>query len=90
LEWSDGEHRVVLSYAQQGNGMTIHFASAPDSLRYVKQALEEFCGWIFWAYDWCEMIFAVIGKPSVERIIKKVGFEWLTRTNDYEIYVRFK
>ena len=87
VEWAEAGKRVVFSYAQQGNAITIHFACEKDALRDVKAAIVDFCEWAFWGYRWCEMIFAMIGRPSIERIAKKCGFVWLTQTNDLEIYV---
>lgn len=88
LEWSDETHRVVFSFARLGGGMNTHFACEPDSIRFVKQAIDEFCEWLFWAYQWCEMVFALTGKPSIGRLIQKCKFHFLRSTENYEIYVR--
>ena len=90
VEWVEGGKRVVFSYARQGNGITIHLAAKRDSLYCLEAALNDFCEWLFWAYEWCEMIFGIIGRKSLERLAMKCGFVWLTRTPDYEIYVRMK
>lgn len=88
LEWREGACRVVFSFARQGNGITAHFAANRDSLRRVKEAIDDFVTWLFWAYDWCEMVFAIIGIPSVERLVMKCGFSFLTDMKGYRVYMR--
>lgn len=88
VEWVESDCRVVFSYARQGNGITAHFAAGKESLREVKTAINDFCEWALWAYDWCEMIFAIIGKESIERIVKKCGFKYLTPADQYQVYMR--
>lgn len=80
VEWTEADARVVFSYAKQGEGITAHFACEKDSLREVKTAINDFAEWCWWAYPWCKMVFAVIGKPSIERIVQKCGFSYLTDT----------
>jgi hypothetical protein len=89
VEWAEGNNKVVFSYAQQGKGITAHFAAAKKSLREVKTAINDFCEWVFWAYPWCRMIFAVIGIKSVERLVQKCGFKFLTAKGPYQVYARY-
>lgn len=89
LEWADDDgHRIVFSFARLGNGMTIHFGCKFQSVRFLKDAINEFCEWLFYAYEWCEMIFGLIGRPSIERLLKKCNFQFLTTRTPFEIYVR--
>ncbi len=87
-EWAENGKRVVFSYARKGNGIAAHFACGKDSLRSVKTAINAFCDWAFWAYDWCRMIFAFIAVPSVERIVQKCGFHKLADVDKGVVYVR--
>jgi hypothetical protein len=70
--------------------MDAHFAADKDNLRYIKTAINEFCDWVFNNYKWCTLIFAVISKPSVERIVRKCGFKYLTHDQDKIIYIKVK
>jgi hypothetical protein len=88
VEWYERGHRVVFSYARQGNAITMHFAAAKESLREVKTAINDFVEWALWAYPWCEMMFGVIGIKSVERLVKKCGFSFLTEAEGYQVYMR--
>lgn len=90
VEWREGSGRVVFSYARQGNALSAHFACGKESLRMVKDAINDWCEWALWAYPWAEMIFAVIGIKSVERIVKKCGFEFLTEREGFRVFVRYK
>lgn len=87
--WS-GPGRVIFSFARRGQGMSAHFSSDKKGLRHIKAAINDFCVWIFENYRWCRMIFAMITKPSVERLVKKCLFTYLARQNDIRIYVRLK
>lgn len=84
--------RVVFSYARKGNAITAHFACNKSALRQLKPKINEFCQWIFDSYEWCEMIFALIEihRKSVERLVKKCGFSYLTSSPEAVAYVRMK
>lgn len=90
VEWTQDGKRVVFSFAQMGKGITMHFAAQTQSLRVLKQAVNDFVEWLFWAYDWCEMVFGVIGRRSIEKLMIKCGFTRLGEQHGYQIYVRGK
>lgn len=85
-----GEGRIIASYAQRGNAISVHFASDKKGLRHIKPAINEFCQWAFEKYEWCTMILAMIKIPSVERLVLKCGFSYLTSQNDINIYMRVR
>lgn len=87
-EWNEDGKRVVFSYARLGNGITIHLAAKRDSLRYLDCAVEAFCAWIFNAYPWCEWIFAIMGRQSLERLAERCGFRYLTDKGPYRVFGR--
>lgn len=89
VQWS-GPGCVVFSYAQRGKGINAHFSSDKEGLRHLKAAIEDFCGWIFNTYTWCEFIFAMIKKNSVVRLVKKCGFTHLIDHGGYTVYMRPK
>lgn len=88
VEWTEADYRVVFSYAKQGEGMTAHFASDKHSLREVKTAINDFVEWCLWAYPQCKAVFAAVGIESVERVVKKCGFELFAVAGDYRVYMR--
>jgi len=90
VEWVERGHRVVFSYARQGNAITAHFAAAKDSLREVKTAINDFVEWALWAYPWCEMVFANAGRASIGRLVTKCGFGFLTEAEGFKVYVKYR
>lgn len=82
--------RIVFSYAQKGQAITLHFACPPESLRDLRNGLNQFCDWLFYAYPWCRMIFGFINKPSVERMVVKIGFDKLMEIDEGAIYIRLR
>ena len=72
--------RITFSYARKGKGMDCHFAADKTSLRSLKGTINAFCEWIFHDYPWCECIFAVVDKNSVDRLVKKCGFRLMQLT----------
>lgn len=87
LEWAEQEKRVVFSFTQKGGAMEAHFAAGKESLRSVKDAISDFCEWVFWAYPACEAILAPIGRKSIERIVKKCRFIFLCECGPYQVYM---
>ena len=82
--------KVLFSVTRKGGSVSIHFASDKHGLRVVKQAVNEFCEMCFSMYDWCEMVLAVIEKPSVMRLADKCGFTLIGHLEDEnsKIYMR--
>ena len=81
---------MVFSFCKQGEAITAHFAAGKDSLRRVKEAIDDFVEWSLWAYPWAKMVLAVIGIKSVERIVKKVGFVYVSEAEGYQVYMRVR
>ena len=91
LEWSDGAHRVVFSFCQQGEGgVDAHFAAERGSLRFVKPAIMDFIKWAFWALPWSEVILAKVEKASVARVVEKCGFDLLCKVPEGAVYTRVR
>lgn len=88
----DGPGRIILSFAQRGASISAHFASNKEGLRHIKQAINDFCEWIFSICEWCMMILAVIkrNRPSVVRLIRKLHFFHVVTINEHIIYARVK
>lgn len=88
FRWDTGQ--VFFSCCQKGQAISAHFSAGEKALRHIKQAINEFCDWVFESAPWCKMILACIVKPSVERIVLKCGFTYLEALGDLQIYMRAK
>lgn len=90
FRWDEPDCKVLVSVAQRGNAANCHFACDRNGLRKMKQAIEEFCDFIFKVLEWCDSVMAIIEKKSVERLVKKCGFEHAANIDDLSVYVRLK
>ncbi len=89
VQTEDGH--TTFSYTKQGKGMNCHFACDHEALRRSKQVINGFCEWLFSQYAWCECIFAIVNKQSVDRLVKKCGFELIaTDIKQQRIYTRLR
>lgn len=85
-----GDGNIVFSYAKRGKAINANFSSDKKGLRHIKTAINEFCCTVFNQYEWCKMIFAMINKDSVVRLVKKCGFVKLLDFCHGVIYVRLR
>lgn len=74
FRWNEPNCKVLFSVCRQGNGASCHFASDKKGTLKIKRAINEFCEFVFWMFDWCEMIIAKVKVKKVEAIIKRCGF----------------
>lgn len=82
-----GPEDVMFSYAQRGKAMSCHFATDKGH-RCLREAIEEFIAWIFKSYPWCRMILAQVKKPSVQRLLERLQFEFVIETQNRKVYQR--
>ena len=87
FKWSEPDCKILFSASKQGKGMSCHFASDKRGLRKIKSAITAFVEFIFKKYPWCEMIFAKVTMPSVGRILPKLGFSLLVKTECCNVYI---
>lgn len=87
FKWNNDDCKILFSVSRRGNAANCHFASDKKGLRYIKQAIGEFCKFVFWLFDWCTMVMAIIHMPSVVRIVEKLGFNYLTIIEDKKVYI---
>lgn len=80
--------KVVFSATMMGHGLSCHFAAGREGMREIKPAIDEFCTWAFKVFD-CKVIFAMITKESVVRLVKKCGFSHLLDCDEGVIYARY-
>ena len=83
-----GPGKVLFSACKQGQSINAHFASDKSGLRYIKTAINDFVDFVFWLYDWCTMVIANVGRPSIGRVIEKVGFTPFAECEKGVFYMR--
>jgi hypothetical protein len=88
FKWIDGN--IFFSVSRRGNAASCHFACDKNSLRDLKQAIDEFVEFVFWIFDWATMVMAQVRKQSVARTIKKCGFFPIGEAEGITVYVRPK
>ena len=90
FRWLEPGCKVLFSVCRQGNAASCHFASDKPGMKKIVQAINEFCEFVFWMFDWCEMILAKTGIKKVKAIIKKCRFKKVFKINNVSAYVRVK
>ena len=88
FKWVRGE--VYASLCRRGDAVSAHLACGASSLRVLKEAINEFCEYAFWLFDWCKMILAQVTRPSVGRVVLKCGFYPVGVADNVTIYARPK
>ena len=89
FRWN-GPGKILFSVSRRGDAASCHFASDKAGLRHIKEAIIRWCIFAFWLFDWCQMILAQVSRPSVGRMIQKVGFDPVTQAGSLTIYARCK
>ncbi len=82
-EWSNNGYSVYFSATSHGDAIAIHLAASRDNRRCLRLAVNEFCGYIFDQFKWCDVILGAIVSASVVNLANKCGFAYLT---DVEIH----
>lgn len=88
FRWIKPDCKVLFSAGQKGNAMSCHFASDKRGLRRLRQAINEFCVFVFYAFPWCRMILATVNVPSVARLLPDCDFEHIGDCDDCKIFMR--
>lgn len=86
--WIEKDCKILFSVARLGDGCSCHFASDKAGLRHIKQAINEFCQFLFDKFNWCTMILAKTKRPSVGRLIEKCGFSFVVQGEELTAYAR--
>ena len=72
-----GKGTILASVSRRGDAACAHLYSDKIGLRGLKQAINEFVEFALWLFDWCKMVLAQITKPSIERVVRKCGFNYV-------------
>lgn len=90
FRWNHPECKVLFSVARRGDAASCHFASDKAGLRLLRQAIKEWCEYVFWLYEWCTMVTAQVVKPSVAKLIESCGFSYWLEADGLQIYKRLR
>jgi hypothetical protein len=90
FRWLEPGCKILFSIARLGDGASCHFASDKAGMRKLKQAVDEFCKFLFRKYDWCTMVLAKVNIDSVGRLIKKCDFQVVVTVDGVTAYARCK
>lgn len=86
-----GDGEILFSVTQKGQSAYCHFCSDKAGLRHVRSAFVAFCRFVFWLFDWCEMIITTVkNKPSIERALSRCGFFMAARSGGESVWARIK
>ncbi len=88
--WGRTDCRIYFSAAQKGGAVTMHLASDKAGLRQLAVASSEFCEHIFNEFNWCQMIFGIIGPRSIVRLSERCGFQRLLTNDNATVMVRYR
>jgi len=90
FRWDFPECKVLFSVCKRGDAASCHIASDKKGLRFLKVACNEFFDFVMNEFKWCERVMVAIKKPSVCRLVEKIGFELLGYADDSSLYMRVK
>ncbi len=88
FKWTSPVGSVVFSCTKQGKGMSCHYTADKEGNRFIHEAIDEFCEFVFTVFPWCDMIIAKIKRPRVVRVVRECGFEFLTQVKQAQVYVQ--
>lgn len=90
FRWNVDFCTILFSMTKQGRSANIHFASNKQGLRYIKEAVDKFVRFVFSTFDWCRMVTGNVGRPSIGRLIEKVGFIPFADCDKGTFYMRLR
>ena len=89
FRWTEPDCKVLFSVCRQGNGAPVHIACDKKGVWKIKHAINEFCEFVFWMFDWCTMIIAKVMLPKLGLILERCGFRKIINGRK-SIYIRCK
>lgn len=90
FRWLGKGCNIMFSVARQGNAASCHFSSDRKGLRKLKQAINEWCEFVFWMFDWCEMIIGKVEKENISKLLKECDFKLCGKADNVLAYVRLR
>jgi len=87
FRWAEPNCKVLFSVCRQGNGASIHIAADKKGVFKIRRAINEFCEFVFYLFDWCEMIIGKITPKKLGLIVERCGFEKIIN-GKVNVYIR--
>lgn len=87
FRWLLSNTLILFSITRRGNGVVCHLYSDKRGLRYLKQAILEWCNYVFKNCDWCKMIIAIPELASIKRLLICCGFTKIITIKNRSIYI---
>lgn len=81
--------KVFFSANARGDTLECHIAARGRNKLYLRQAINQFCQYMFMSYPWCKKIAANVNKNSVKNLCLKCGFVKLIDFDDCEVLVKW-
>jgi hypothetical protein len=88
FRWLNDDCIILFSVCQQGEAASCHFSSDRKGLRRLREAINQFVEFVFWLFDWCEMIIAKVLKRSVCKLLEDCCFSFVAKFGNVSIYER--
>jgi len=90
FRWNNPDCKVIFSVCKRGVAASCHVASDKKGLKLLKQACNDFFDFVMNEFEWCERVIVAVKKPSICRLVEKIGFELLGHADDSSLYMRVK
>jgi len=90
FRWNNPDCNIIFSVTKQGKAAVSHFISDKSGLRKLEQAINDWCKFCFFLFEWCEMIIGVIERNSVSKLAERCGFRLVASFGNKKVYVRRK
>ena len=90
FRWDNEDCNILFSVCRMGNAANCHFASDKKGKKFIKEAINKWCDFVFDIFDWCEMVTGVVKDKKIGKLIEKCNFEHVTDLEEVSIYMRAK
>lgn len=88
FRWREPDCLVLFSVCQQGKAASCHFFSDKKGLRRLREAIEQWVSFVFWLFDWCDMVIAKVLKKNIGKLLVNCGFCCVAEMGNFSLYVR--
>jgi len=90
FRWMENHCKVLFSVTQRGKGAICHMASDKAGLRDLKRAINEFADFLYWLFEWCEVIVAPTSLNSAKKMLLGCGFKYAWKEGETFVCIRRK
>ena len=90
FRWIKPGCKVLFSVTRRGKGAVCHMASDKAGLRSLKQAVNEWVDFLYWLFEWCEVIVAPTSLNSIKSLAIDCGFRVAWKEDETFVCIRRK